>query len=101
MKKQTSFSVGSLVRIDRGGETINVIIEKTGNRKSLGRVDQIRYGEGVHGFNQGDVITFLNTEVIEVLEFSSLKRFLELAVESFTRDWESAQHRAGKYDLDE
>ena len=96
MKKQINFCVGSLVRIDRGQERLLVRVEKTLARKSLGRVDQVSRCRDDHAFNQGDVITFLNTDVIEVLEFGHLEHLLELAVEAFTLDWEYRRKGPGK-----
>jgi hypothetical protein len=96
MEGKINFCVGSLVRICRGEERLLVRVEKTAARKSLGRVDQVRPDRDDHGFNQGDVITFLNTDVIEVLELGRLEHFLTLAVEAFRHDWELTLQRSGK-----
>ena len=101
MEKSINICVGSLVRVNRGQACLLVRVEKTAVRKSLGRVHQIPEDSADHKFNLGDVITFLNSEVIEVLEFGHLERLLELAVEAFTLDCEIRQRDAKKHNRDQ
>ena len=84
MQKHTDFATGSLIRIENSQGRLNVIVQKVGAKKSLGRVSLVRKDQDEHGFNHGDVIVFFNSDVIEVLDNRFAKRFLEQTIEDFS-----------------
>jgi hypothetical protein len=83
MQTHTDFTIGSLVRIEYGDTRLNIIVEKVGVRKVLGRVDLGPNAWDDHGFS-----AFRSSDIIEVLDHRYSVYFLEAAIERMTTDSE-------------